>query len=340
MANNSNIQKRLDELKQANKTFTKTKYFSPKDGPNTIRIIPPFGSREDFWVDRKVCYKCGPKGWKLVPKFQFDQACEVREYLDDLETRAGQGDDQAKKELEGAKPSNKAGIFVIDRANEKEGPLFWEATPKCLREVLTYYADPEYGNLDHAEEGFDLVLEKTPKNKSAKGMVEYAIRAKRKQSPLGTPEQVKEWLKEDLFESQVKWFLEGHDDDFVHKVLTGAPIGKQEDTNTSNDSVAAVYYVMNNENYPDGASSEEVQKLVDAAGDATKVDVCKEGHTEWATADFYGFKTTVRKGPPVAKKGPPVADAPPAVNENADDNLRAKLEKSRAARTKANDIPF
>ena len=314
------------ENRQGGGDRPKTKYYKVKALPeiNKLRIIPGF-DQEDFYIERWVCFKVGPNKKKIIVK-DLNDSPALSKHINELREASKSGDKQAEEELKECKPTRKTFMFVIDRTNEKEGPQLFEATDRTFRGILTYAADPEYGDISHPETGFDLKIELN--KKTANGIPEYAVGANRKESALGTPEQIAEWTKESLFQTQGKFIYDGADEDYIVKVING------EDTRSNNSNAGpsskVEFYIANADGESVPATSLDVQEAVEVAGDPKKVDVCKVGESDWKTAADFGFQVPTKAAAPLPP--PPPRRSTPVVDNNVDDGIKGKLAALKAKR--------
>lgn len=168
------------------------KYLQLEEGPNTLRILPPFGNKDTCWVQCKMSYNVGPKNKVVVPLAQFGKPCPLQDEIDRLYKA---GDEASKKEADAMAPKNRVFIWVIDRAHEELGPQLWNANQPIFRDILAIMADPDYGDITDPEKGTDLNVTYTPKEKTSNKFPDWKILARRNPSPLGNPA----WIAEDLF---------------------------------------------------------------------------------------------------------------------------------------------
>ena len=199
-------------------SFKRAGFLQLDEGENTIRIIPAFGEKKDFWIERKISYGVGPKRSVIVPPGQFGKPDPLMDYIAKLRQ---DGDDVSKKEADKIKPKSRFIAMVVKRGpSEKDGPVQWNMNHDNYVKLLSYMADPEYGDITDAQKGVDIIIKYTPGEKTKNGFAVTAVdRTKRNPSPLGNAEQIAEWTSEDLF---VKFRVgEASTPDYIEAVLAG-----------------------------------------------------------------------------------------------------------------------
>ena len=102
------------------------------------------------------------------------------------------------------RPRTKYYANVLDRKSGKA--MIWGFTPKTLGILLSYCSDPDYGDISHPEEGYDVVIERTG---TGRNDTKYQIRMRPKQNEVDMEgvvlanldtEVVKEMTEEELEE--------------------------------------------------------------------------------------------------------------------------------------------
>lgn len=177
------------------------KSWTPKDGVNIIRILPPtWKNPEHYGLDLYVHYGIGPDRQSYLDLSKMlekpDPIAEERaEALRD-------GDDKYAKELESKR---RCGVYLIDRDNEKEGVQFWSMPWTIDADLNKLCVDKRTGetlNIDDPEEGYDVEFEKTGKNQNTK----YdAVAIARRSSPLGNRKWL-EWAMDNPLPDQLVYF--------------------------------------------------------------------------------------------------------------------------------------
>src|SRR5580765_6786266 len=166
--------------------YTTTEYpnYRPKDGDNTIRLLPPGWMKSsklrekwgdqwgiEIWLHRNIGVD---NGTYLCPNKMKGEPCPYCEARSDLLVEEGETDKYEKKDKKGnrkERPSDKLkprlGVLclLIDRDDEKAGPQTWTMPKKQIEvEIQTRSRHKKTGApilVDHPEEGFDISFKKT-----------------------------------------------------------------------------------------------------------------------------------------------------------------------------------
>jgi len=157
-----------------------------------LRIIA-FPDNDGQPFKERLVYSIG-REWNLLAPYQFDKPDPIKELTDKLRDRIGKSEEQAKEDWLMAKElfaRVKHHAIVIDRANEAEGPMIWTFSRNVAKRLYGIMLDEEYGDITDPETGTDLKVRRT---KSDNGFREYTIDPARRESALGTDDQVNEWM--------------------------------------------------------------------------------------------------------------------------------------------------
>lgn len=136
------------------------KMYKPKDGDNTIRILPPtWEGAEHYGLDVFVHYGVGPdrQTYLCLHKMKGEPCpiCEERQ-------RAQRsGDEEYAKELE---PKRRVVVYLIDRDAEKEGVQAYAMPQGTDQDIVKISVDKRTGEvfgIDNPDEGFDVMFERT-----------------------------------------------------------------------------------------------------------------------------------------------------------------------------------
>lgn len=157
------------------------KVYKPHDGDNIVRILPPTWDKpEHFGFDLYLHYEVGPdkETYICLDKMKGEPCpvCEERKRAQD------DGDEEYAAKL---KPNKRVCVWLIDRKEEKEGPMLWPMSWTIDRDICKLVVDKRSGEvlpIDHPEEGYDIEFER-----KGKGMrTEYlGIAVARRSSDLG-----------------------------------------------------------------------------------------------------------------------------------------------------------
>jgi hypothetical protein len=359
--------RKAEQLKkeaEERKKYGNFDYLVLDPGPNQIRILPPPPGEVEFWKEYKASFNVGPNKRTVIPARQFDPNAEdpLMDHLNELyESRTKDGKILADRMW----PKTRYSMWAVKRTDDEQKPKLFSTSVTVFLQISGIFSDPDYDDITDPQNGTDIVITFTP-NKDDPRKNEYQVLPKRKPSPLGTPEQITEWTKENLFKRH--GIGEPFDADYVRKILAGkdrddakprtneqrkaddeAFLGKsapkQEDSNPLTDTYWIVHPVTNTVmEVPDTFVAEFIKQ------GHTNLQLMKTGEEEtgeWHPADFYGFEPP-RKAPPPptpkpeAPKSPPTAPPklPPApepeVESEDDAELKEQLQALRARKAGQN----
>jgi len=196
--------------------------FTPADGDNLIRILPPtWDDAEHFGLDAYVHYGVGPEeGAYLCPKRMKGEPCAVCDAADEA---AADGDEDLARELN---PAHRVLYWVIDRDNEKEGPKLWASPYRSIdKELAAQMVDRRTGevlNIDDPENGYDVEFTKTGKGQRTRY---EGLKISRHSSELGR--NADDWL-EVVVENPLPELLAEIDSDLIEEAFAGGHRGSKK----------------------------------------------------------------------------------------------------------------
>jgi hypothetical protein len=226
------------------------KSWSPGDGPNTVRILPPtWDSPQHFGVDVQVHYGIGPdrQSYLCVNKMA-DQVVETADRLQRhspdlaaaLRDSAGKcpicaeralalkdGDEEYAKELDARR---RVLVYVIDRDAEKEGVQVWampQSIDQDLAKVSVHKRTGAVLPIDHPDRGYDVEFDKEGKGKNTKYK---GLAIARDESALGNDD----WLAV-VENDPLPTILEFHDAEYIAKVFGAGGAPRKDDERSERD---------------------------------------------------------------------------------------------------------
>lgn len=188
------------------------KLFTPKEGDNLIRILPPtWPDAKHYGLDIYLHYQVGAdnSAYLCLDKMKGESCpiCEARAALQ------ATGDTEAADEL---KPARRVLVWMINRNEEKDGPIIWSmpwTIDRDLCKLSTNERTGEYLAIDDPEEGFDVEFERKGKAQRT----EYiGLRIARRASELGDDD----WM-EMAVDKPLPDVLNYYDYDHIKKAFTG-----------------------------------------------------------------------------------------------------------------------
>lgn len=185
MAKADSYKRLLDKIGKMDLDRGGMSFWKPDPGRSTVRVLPPMGKMEFFFKEVGVHHLDSGRFYCPAVCTDGQEKCPICEVSHAL-YEAGE------KELAGTyRVSRSFWMNVIVRGEEGSGPRIFTPGVTIFSTMASYIADPEYGDITDWEKGFDIKIDR-----EGTGLkTEYQVRASREPSPLGTEEQVAEWLE-------------------------------------------------------------------------------------------------------------------------------------------------
>ena len=196
------------------------KFWSPKDGRNVIRILPPKPGTEDFYAEARVHYNVGPNKRMVTCGKTARSTCAVCEFVDELYKTKDKEDEKLAKAM---RATSRYYFNVVDRSLEEKDEDFGEVNvfgsgATIFTDILSIIVDPDYGDITDAKEGYDLII-----TKSGKGLnTEYKTNARPKQTAIG----IEEWEEKMI---DLSFFSKPKSDEDLIAILEGKEPSKDEE---------------------------------------------------------------------------------------------------------------
>jgi hypothetical protein len=178
---------RLKEFKDDEKRSEASKFlWSPKEGPQTVRIVPYKFNPDSPFIELKFYYKLAGKTY-LAP-CTFGKPDPILEFVEVLRSGGSQAQRELAKKME-AKSRTYAPIIL--RGKEEEGVKFWGFGVTVYKSLLTLITDPEWGDITSLTDGNDIKVEfhkdSKKKGKDGKSFPETTITPSPRKSPVVDP---------------------------------------------------------------------------------------------------------------------------------------------------------
>jgi len=158
------------------------KLWKPKDGKNTIRILPS-ASKKGLWFYEATFHY----GVNLPCLKMIGEKCPVCRHKDKLLQSSSDDKLELANELEGKTRILFNIVDLTDEDTKELGVQVWGHSETTLQKLMYIWNDPEWGDFTDPEEGYDIIVEKTDQ----RGPDAYKIRPRRNPSKI---EKMK-WLK-------------------------------------------------------------------------------------------------------------------------------------------------
>lgn len=215
------MREELEELKAGKKGGSKMPRVKLREGVNRFRIVPPFTAGKP-WRKYQVSFGVGPDKAVIIPRRQY--GLDPDPFMDHIDAIASKNDKASQALLfgqNGINPKDRYIMFILDRDNEEAGAQAFETNGKVVQEIHKYFADPDYGDLTDPEDGRDVNITYTPKEKTKDKFPHWEVIPRANTSPMTANDELKESvLAEDLFEKYRVGFPSS--EQFMEAALNGA----------------------------------------------------------------------------------------------------------------------
>lgn len=185
--NVSKLAERLKQFEEGAKASESAKLlWKPKEGTQTVRIVPYKFNAENPFIELKFYYKLG--GQNYLAPCTFGKADPILETIDAL--RAS-GSNEEKEIAAKLAPVTRTYAPVIVRGEEDQGVRFWGFGVQVYKQLLKLMTNPKYGDITSWTDGRDIEIEfhkeSKKKGKDGKSFPETTILADPSVSPVVDP---------------------------------------------------------------------------------------------------------------------------------------------------------
>lgn len=258
-------------------------YFKPKDGKNKIRPLPVPWANNDYdekliekwgnsWgIEIYVHERIGPdKGTYLCLAKMKGKPCPICEARSDMEK--DEDADDKNKPSKKLLPKKRFLLWLIDRNNEKDGPLWW-SMPWTLERDIAIVCQEEDDSpgaallIDHPDEGYDVTFSK---EKKAEFYEYVGVKAARESSSISEKESTQaKWLAFTT-DNPLYSILDFKSYEYIEKVYMGKGGKKDDDDEDDDDRPKRRRKVDNEDEDEDGGKSKRSKRDDDDEEDEPK----------------------------------------------------------------------
>jgi hypothetical protein len=203
--------------------------YKPREGENRIRIMPPpdFGETPKGKIrQKKYEQKWGP-GWEIMTQLHRNVGADNGTYLCLAKMRDEEcpvcdaKPDMDEDEADEMRLQKRPFCWVIDRDNEKAGPMVWDMPMGVFRDINTRSLDRRSGaviKVDHPTNGFDIMFTREGTDKKTKYI---GVEVERDPSPLTENERKMERWLDYINTNPLPSVLNFYDPEHIGKMLHG-----------------------------------------------------------------------------------------------------------------------
>jgi len=191
------IQQIKDRLSSLQRTQSNAESFwKPPAGKTQIRIVPYKFNKDNPFIELYFHYSMGDNKTHMSP-VSFGRPDPINEFAGKLKSTGDKDEWIQGKRLE---PKMRTFAPVLVRGKEQEGVKFWGFGKTVYQELLSFIADPDYGDISDSMAGRDIVVERQTPAEAGNQYGKTTIRVKPTQT--GMVEDAD--LLENLLNNQVE----------------------------------------------------------------------------------------------------------------------------------------
>ena len=153
-------------------------FWRPTEGKSQVRIVPLSDCPENPFIELYFHYLGGRSHLSPISNGNRDPIAEFAENL------RAEGSRDAYQQARAFMPKLRTFVPVVVRGEEDKGVRFYSFGKTVYQALLSYIADPDYGDITHIETGRDIVVDYTPQEKSDTNFAKTNILVKPNQTPL------------------------------------------------------------------------------------------------------------------------------------------------------------
>jgi len=173
----------LKKVKERYDQISTGQFWTPKEGVNLIRILPPYGESGYFFREVDMHFGVGKNGESFVCTRAEGGRCYACDKLEEL--RASEDPEKvnlARKFV----PRHRVLYNIVDLSEPSKGVRIFSSGVSIFKDILSYFADPDWGDITDPEKGYDIKI-----TREGTGLeTSYRVQARKNPTPIADPE----WL--------------------------------------------------------------------------------------------------------------------------------------------------
>lgn len=190
----------LNALKSKLNSFKKngadrdTSLWKPKEGKSVVRIVPWAENESNPFIELYFHYIANKT---LLSPITNGNRDPIAEFADALRSDPSRDPKERYSEARPFMPKLRTYVPVVVRGEEDKGVRYYSFGKTVYTELLSYFADPDYGDISDPKTGRDITVEYIPKEKSDTSFAKTSVKVKPNASLLSSDANTaKSWLTE------------------------------------------------------------------------------------------------------------------------------------------------
>jgi len=134
-------------------------FWQPKKGLNHVRFMPPWAAdQKRFWFETTVHWAVGPGRTVVHCNRDIGQPCFLCDEVARLQESGHPGQVKLAEDM-GA--STRILFNIVDMDHPEQGVQLFESGPQIFEQVVTYFGDPEWGDMSDPDKGYIITIDRT-----------------------------------------------------------------------------------------------------------------------------------------------------------------------------------
>ena len=171
------IKNRLNQLQTTNNRTSNL--WKPQPGNQIVRIVPYKFNKDNPFIELYFHYDIAKRSY-LSP-ISFGRPDPIEEFATKLKQTGNKDDWRLGRKLDA---KMRTFLPVIVRGKESEGVKFWGFGKTVYQELLSFIADPDYGDITDPTNGRDIAVEFKTAEETGANFPSTSIRVKPNQTPI------------------------------------------------------------------------------------------------------------------------------------------------------------
>jgi len=160
------------------------RFWSPKEGKNLVRFLPAYKEGGEFYLETSIHFGV-KEGLHLVCNRFYGEPCYICELVQKLRLS---DDPEDVRRAQRIAPRRRVFYNIVDLNDRDAGVQIYASGASVFKQLLSYFYDPDWGDLTDPEHGYDVVIERRGTGLDT----EYTVRPRKNPSPIDD----EEWLNQ------------------------------------------------------------------------------------------------------------------------------------------------
>jgi len=142
------------------------KYFTPQEGDNHIRILPPMDGEDTFYFEFLTHFGVGPNNETVECPRSFVKKAKCP--ICDIVSELYKGDEEDKKNATALRAKSRYRVNMINLDKPEDGVQIYEFGKLIAQDLLSFIVDDDYGDITDLGTGRDITTKRTGTKRDTK----------------------------------------------------------------------------------------------------------------------------------------------------------------------------